>query len=106
MNKKHSLSFLLEHIMIIGIFAIASTICVNIFTMVYKKNEIANKSKEAIEVISSYIENNDYQNKSFIENEIEYIVTDNKIDFDHYQITAIFEGKELFTVEFYGDSHE
>ena len=103
MNKKHSLSFLMEHIIILGVFALCMTICVSIFTSAYKKNEKANKAKEALEIATRYIEENNYKNKLFNESDIDFEVNDKG---DLYSITASYGDEELFSIEFYGGEYE
>ena len=105
MNERHSYSFLLEYILAIVMFVICATICISVFTSSYKKNEIANVTKGALEVATSYIEKGDYSNRDFSSDDVTFSI--NEIDSAHnrLEIVAIYENSELFSFEFYGGNY-
>ena len=103
MNNKLSYSFLMEFIVVIVIFSICATICISVFTSSYKKNELANRKKDALEEAINYIERKDYSIKEFAKNSINYKIN---VESDNYIITATYKGEELFFIEFHGGDYE
>lgn len=102
MNKKRTYTFLMEYMFVILAFSICAAICITVFTNAYKKNTIANKKKDAIEIASKYIETRDYTSKQFSEGDIEFVVNEIDDSYPHYSISAIYDSQELINFEFYG----
>lgn len=106
MNKKRSYTFLMEYMLVILAFSICAAICVTVFTSAYRKNTIANKSKDAIEIASSYIENGDYSSREFSKEDIDFIVNEINDGYKHLSISANYDGQELINLEFYGGDYD
>ena len=103
MNNKHSYSFLMEYIVVIVIFSICATICISVFTSSYRRNEISNRKKEALETAIAYIESEDYSNDSFTENDIDYSIEKSG---NNLLFKASYKDEELLAIEFYGGDYE
>ena len=106
MSEKHSYSFLLEYIAVIVMFVVCATICISVFTGAYKKNEVANITKKALEEATLYIETGDYTNRNFSIDEVTYKVEEHDKEHKQLKIIATYENKELFDLVFYGGDYE